>query len=544
MSEFGIFDDNLLELLNNDDIESTDDSNYIINFDTNLTRDESLSKYFNIPNFRPSQLKIINSILDNKRDTCGFIPTGGGKSLCYMFPPIYTNKVALVVSPLLALMTDQQNKMDELKIPSVCLNSNQKNKSYVKSRILMNKYRIVFSTPEYITTQEEFLNDLIENDLLIMIAVDEAHCLSSWGKDFRQTYMDLSNLKKWCPDIPIVALTATATKRVQNDIINILNLTDPKIVKTSFDRENLYIQINSKTTPKNDILPIMNNESTIIYCLSRAKTEELETFLKKNNIKCNAYHAGMTSNDRSKVHNKFVNNEITCIIATIAFGMGIDIPVRTVIHYGIPSNMEGYYQEIGRAGRDGVKSNCITFYNNKDFDTNIFLINQGKNHDENKRKLKSLRYMRKYVSSSDCRRKYILSYFGETYSKDNCNNCDNCLKVICMKDIQNDALLFMSTIYKSGSKYGITMIIDIIRGSKAKKITQSLQKLSTFDKSKKVADWWKGLCKILVDINYVRENRVVGGRGYTLALTSAGRKWMSNPSELSVDLPTELQKYC
>src|SRR5579885_2633576 len=280
--------------------------------------------------------------------------TGSGKSLCYQFPAVFSNKTSIIVTPLISLMNDQQIKMEELNIPVCCLNSTIFNKNELKDEIFQNKYRLVYMTPEYLITQKSFLNQLSKNKILQAFCIDESHCISTWGNDFREAYKKLNYIREWFPEIPIMTFTATATKKVQNDIINILKRKNPLIIKTTFDRPNLIIKVFPKgISPIKDLLPIINkNEHTIIYCQTRKNTDQISELLKKNNIVSGNYHAGMNSDERDKIHKKFSLKEISCIVATIAFGMGIDTIIRKVIHYGIPKDMESYYQEIGRAGRD------------------------------------------------------------------------------------------------------------------------------------------------------------------------------------------------
>lgn len=489
-----------------------------------------LKKHFGFDDFRDKQLEIIKAIVEDKRDVCAIMFTGAGKSLCFQFPPIYCNKTAVVISPLISLMDDQKYKLDDMGIPTCCLNSTVKNKGAVKRDILLGKYRLVYTTPEYISSQQQFLENMHHNEVLLMIACDEIHCVN-WGFDFRPDYRNLDCLKEWLPDVPILGLTATATKVVEKDIVETLGLENPLIIRTTFDRPNLQITIKPKNKILADILPILNEtDPAIIYCRTRKDTEKISELLKKNKINCEAYHAGMTTTKREKVHEKFVKKKIKCVVATVAFGMGIDKPIRKVIHYGAPMDIESYYQEIGRAGRDGEPAACTLFYSNRDFEISCFLIKQIEDTDHQITKIKLLEIMKKYIYSQGCRRAYILKYFGEVYSKDNCKNCDNCLnkQIVNKKNYTKEALWLLYTVYMTGSKYGLTMIINILRGSKSKKITPEFMLLDTYTLgSSKSINWWKAFARQIINIDFLKEISTERGFGFTISRTVKARKWIN-----------------
>jgi len=494
-----------------------------------------LKEHFHFNQFRDKQLEIIKSVIIDKKDICAIMFTGAGKSLCYQFPPVYTNKVSIVVSPLIALMDDQKIKLDKLGVPSICLNGTVRAKDKIKSDILANKYRIVYTTPEYIVTQKDFLIELLDNDIIMMIAIDESHCVSTWGHDFRDSYRQLYGLKTWLPNIPILAMTATATIKVQDDIIKTLKLNDPIIVKTTFDRPNLYIEIKLKTNPINDLVKLLNDKDpAIIYCQTRKDTEQISNILEKKGIICAAYHAGMTCVERESVHMDFVSNLIDCIVATVAFGMGIDKVIRKVIHYGIPKDIESYYQEIGRAGRDGLHSICYMFYSPSDFSNGGYFINKITNQAYMLHRTKLLDIMKKYIYINGCRRQYILTYFDEEYDKDNCNMCDNCVRnvVINKVDFTQEAVLLLYVIYETGSYYGIKMMIDVLRGSGSKKIPYDFKKLCVYGMGTTHSDiWWKIFSRMLININYLKEKPISGGHSFSICRTITARKWLEQVVE-------------
>jgi Werner syndrome ATP-dependent helicase len=491
----------------------------------------TLKQWYKFPNFRDKQLDIIRSIIEDKRDVCAIMFTGSGKSLCFQFPAIHTNKICIVVSPLISLMNDQKLKLNELKVPSCTLNSTVFNKNTLKNEILENKYRLVYTTPEYLITQEDFIKELEETGNLLLFCVDEAHCTSTWGNDFREAYKKLFCLREWTPNIPIMALTATATKKVQNDIINILQLKNQFIVKTTFDRPNLVIRIIPKgPKPMDDLLHVIKeDEPTIVYCQTRNMTDKISEQLNKNKIKSKSYHAGMNAGERNNVHEEFAGKIINCVVATIAFGMGIDITIRKVIHYGISKDMESYYQEIGRAGRDGLKSECYLFYALSDMNNNNYFLNQIKNIQYRNHMLQLALTMKNFIFSSQCRRKYILEYFGEEYTKNNCGACDICLsnKVVVSYDFSKEAKLVFDTINFTGNTWGGIMIINILRGSNNKKIKPKHTKLKQFGAGTHRSEkWWRIFFTMLINEEYLKEQPISGGHAFTLANTKESLDWL------------------
>ncbi|KPI53987.1 ATP-dependent DNA helicase RecQ [Clostridioides difficile] len=447
---------------------------------------EILSKYYGYTSFRKGQESIINSIL-SKKDVLAIMPTGGGKSICYQLPALMLDGMTIVISPLISLMKDQVDALKTMGINAAFINSSLSSKEFneILSNIRKNNYKMLYIAPERLDAQE-FL-ELINNNNISQIAIDEAHCVSQWGHDFRLSYRRISDFIKSLPKRPIVtAFTATASEEVRTDIINLLCLENPDYYITGFDRENLSINIVKSSSKNKYILNYIQNhknESGIIYVATRKEVENIYNGLSKRNISVSKYHAGLSKNERSKNQEDFINDDVDIMIATNAFGMGIDKPnIRWVIHYNMSQSIENYYQEIGRAGRDGEKSECVLLFSPGDVHIQKYLIDIGVENPE--RKLfqhKKLQYMIDLVYSNSCYRKTILSYFGENYI-DNCNNCSNCLVEGEIVDKTVDAQKVISCVARMKRSYGVTTIVDVLRGSKNKKILQlGLNTLSTYN---------------------------------------------------------------
>ena len=440
----------------------------------NLTN--TLKKYFGFDTFKGDQERIIRNLLDGN-DTFVLMPTGGGKSLCYQLPSLVMEGVAIVISPLIALMKNQVDAMrhySEEDGVAHFLNSSL-NKSaidQVKSDILSGKTKLLYVAPESLTKEDNV--EFLKNVKISFYAVDEAHCISEWGHDFRPEYRRIRPIINMIGQAPIIALTATATQKVREDIKKILGMPDAQEFKSSFNRPNLYYEVRRKTNDiDKDIIKFIkanSGKSGIIYCLSRKKVEELAEILKANGISASAYHAGMDSSVRSAVQDDFIKENIDVIVATIAFGMGIDKPdVRFVIHYDMPKSLEGYYQETGRAGRDGGEGQCIAFYSNKDMQK-LRKFMQGKPVSEKDVSDELLKETEAYAESSVCRRKSLLHYFGETYVEENCRNCDNCLNPKKQVEAKDSLCAVIETIMAVKENFKSDYIINVLLGKETSEI--------------------------------------------------------------------------
>ena len=433
---------------------------------SNLTA--QLKRYFGFDTFKGDQEAIILNLMAG-HDTFVLMPTGGGKSLCYQLPSLLMVGTAIVISPLIALMKNQvdaiRNVSEEDGVAHFINSSLGKTAiDQVKSDILAGKTKLLYVAPESLTKEEnvEFLRSI----KISFYAIDEAHCISEWGHDFRPEYRRIRPIINEIGKAPIIALTATATDKVRSDIKKSLGIVDAKEFKSSFNRPNLYYEVRSKTKniDKDIIKYIKANpgKSGIIYCLSRKKVEELAEILRANNINARPYHAGMDTATRTATQDDFLMEKIDVIVATIAFGMGIDKPdVRYVLHYDMPKSLEGYYQETGRAGRDGGEGNCIAFYSNKDLQK-LEKFMEGKPVAEQDIGKQLLRETAAYAESSVCRRKLLLHYFGEIYTEENCGNCDNCLNPKKQVEAQDLLCTVLETVLAVKENFKAEYVIDVI----------------------------------------------------------------------------------
>ena len=504
--------------------------------------EQALKYYFGYDNFRLGQRQIIQQALEN-RDLLIVMPTGGGKSLCFQLPALLKKGITIVVSPLIALMQDQVEALRDNGIAATFLNSSL-NGHQTRSReeaIVNGKVKLLYVAPERLLS-DRFLPflDLVHHQVGISaFAIDEAHCVSEWGHDFRPEYRQLKSLRKRYPEIPTLALTATATDRVRSDIIQQLGLKQPSIHTASFNRQNLYYEVRPKT--KNayaELLEIIreNEGSGIIYCLTRKKVDELTFKLEHDKISALSYHAGLTDEERSKNQTRFIRDDVRVMVATIAFGMGINKPdVRFVVHFDISRNLESYYQESGRAGRDGEPSKCILFFGYGDIKTIEFLINQKADPQEQLIAKQQLRQIIDYADGTDCRRTIQLGYFGERFAG-NCGNCDNCRSPKPVQDWTTEAMKFLSCVARTKERFGMLYIIDVLRGAKNQKIIQNEHdKLSTYGIGKdRSVDAWRMLGRSLLHQGLIEQTN----DGYSvLKLNALSWEVMRRQRPVSIAVP-------
>ncbi|MBO5349419.1 MAG: DNA helicase RecQ [Clostridia bacterium] len=475
-----------------------------------MTKSQTLlKKYFGYDNFRPGQEKIINHILDQK-DCLGIMPTGAGKSICYQIPAMILPGVTIVISPLISLMKDQVDSLNQIGIPATFINSTLSHVEYSQTleNIIHNVYKIIYVAPERLTS-EAFLNLLKLIDIS-MFTIDEAHCVSQWGHDFRPSYREIANVILNLKTRPIVtAFTATATKIVKDDIIDLLHLSDPFTLTTGFDRANLNFSVKIPENKNNFISEFIEKNKTnsgIIYCATRKNVDSLFDEISSLGYLVSKYHGGMSENLRSKNQDDFVYDRTNIMIATNAFGMGIDKSnIRYVIHYNMPKDLESYYQEAGRAGRDGNNSECILLFSRSDIVTNKFLIEQTPSEKGHKVEYDKLNDIIDYCNTDKCLRKYILEYFGEIPLFDNCNNCSNCLSTTEITDITIDSKKILSCIKRMHERFGSSLVTDVLKGSKSSKIkSMGFDKLSTYGiMSEYSKDTIKNLIYFLITEGYI-----------------------------------------
>ncbi len=462
----------------------------------------TLKEYFGFESFRPLQRKIIDSVFAGE-DNLVIMPTGGGKSICFQLPAILLPKITLVISPLIALMKDQVDGLTANGISAAFLNSSQSSEDQqaIFQQIDENKLKLLYVAPESLQVIDRFLSD----GKVSLIAIDEAHCISSWGHDFRPAYTQLGYLKNRFPSTPLIALTATADKATRKDICNQLNMPGAKKHVASFDRKNLSLEVRPGTKRFDqiaDFIKARKNESGIIYCLSRKNTEDIAAKLKANGIQAEAYHAGLNHLERNKIQDDFINDSKQIICATIAFGMGIDKSnIRWVIHYNMPKNLEGYYQEIGRAGRDGLPSDTMLFHSYADVvQLQKFATNSGNEAVQ----LAKLDRMKQYAEALTCRRKILLNYFGELKMED-CGNCDICRNPPTFFDGTIIAQKALSCIYRLKGKEPITLLIDVLRGAQNEAVLEkNYNQLKTYGIGREISwrDWQQYIIQ-LINIGYI-----------------------------------------
>ncbi|NXA40205.1 WRN helicase, partial [Eudromia elegans] len=520
-----------------------------------------LKTYFGHSSFKPVQWKVISSVLKDRRDNLVVMATGYGKSLCYQFPPVYTGCTGIVICPLISLMEDQVLQLTMSEIPACLLGSAQSKN--IKEGIKAGHYRVIYMTPEFCSGNLPLLQELDQTIGITLIAVDEAHCISEWGHDFRSSFRSLGSLKKALPLVPIIALTATASPSIREDIVKCLNLKNPQITCTSFDRPNLYLEVGQQS---GNILRdlkqfLIRKESsryefegpTIIYCPSRKATEQVVSELVKLNVACATYHAGMGIKERRNIHHQFMRDEIQCVVATVAFGMGINkADIRTVIHYGAPKEMESYYQEIGRAGRDGLPAFCHVLWTSADLALNRHRLNEIRSETFRLYKLRMVAKIEKYLTSSSCRRKIILSHFEDRQLRkvssgimgtDEC--CDNCRTRTSrfatssdsegsLQDFGQQAFQLMSAVSALDEKFGTKLPILFLRGSNSQRLPERYRRHALFGSGKDWPEsWWKSLGQQLINEGFLREVSGHNKFATICVLTQKGRNWLSKAGSTS-----------
>lgn len=522
--------------------------------------------------FRPMQWKIVRSVLEEKRDNCVVMATGYGKSLCYQYPPVYTGKTAVVVSPLISLMEDQVRGLAAANIPACFLGSAQNRQCEVTNDLYAGEYRVLYITPEFAENSLGLLKTLDERVGITLFAIDEAHCVSQWGHDFRQSYRQLGRLRQKFAHVPFLALTATATPNVRDDIVSALALNDVVLTCTSFDRPNLYLDVRRKGIMANDLRGVIPNDGspTIVYCPTRSATEEVNKLLCNLGIQCALYHAGLTLEERKKSHTMFLEDRVQVVVATVAFGMGIDKPdVRRIIHYGAPRDIESYYQEIGRAGRDGLPSTCLVFFSNGDLVTNKYFLKDISNPVFLQHKTDMLNKMQHYLSSTRCRRKLLLAHFAGAEADAVggvprcCDNCTRRLKqdkpkvagqVQTSKDSKTnytkEARLLFDVVMGTNQRYGISVPIAVLRGSTSQKVPAYLRQSIYYGTGKhKTEAFWKAFARLLQSEGYLLEKAIhnVGApKGVaarfisSIVLTAKAKEWIRGSEELLLEPTTEL----
>lgn len=502
---------------------------------------EQLKAYFGFDRFLPLQEEIIAKVLD-KRDTLVLMPTGGGKSLCYQLPALRFKGLTLVVSPLIALMKDQVDGLRANGVPAGLLNSTlaQEEATLVQDQARQGKIKILYVAPERLALPgfQRFLQSLDVS----LIAIDEAHCISEWGHDFRPDYRNLKGLRKDFPGVPVIALTATATKPVREDIVNQLGLAEPEIFISSFNRPNLTYTIQPKTEPLGSLLHLLEKHqggSAIIYRFSRKLTEETALELSERGFSALPYHAGLERDLRRETQEKFIRDQVQIVVATIAFGMGIDKPdVRLVVHYDLPKTVEGYYQETGRAGRDGLPSDCVLFYSYGDRSKQEYFISQIEDDEERDKAHTKLDQILALCDLQTCRRAYLMEYLGESWPKTDCGGCDICLLPREEFDATEIAQKILSAAIRTGERFGVNYLVDVLRGAANKAVrTRGHHELPVFGISKGIdADELKEMVRSLVTNGLLAQR----GSGYpTLVVSAQGRKFLNNREKLSLTRPKQ-----
>lgn len=498
-----------------------------------------LETHFGYKTFRAQQEEIIQTVLD-QQDCFVLMPTGGGKSLCYQLPSLCFDGLTIVVSPLIALMKDQVDVLQANGIAAEFINSSLSASDIrdIEDRVKKGDVKLLYIAPERIDNPS--FQSLFKSIKVSLIAIDEAHCISEWGHDFRPEYRQLVSLRKSHPNVPVMALTATATKKVREDIVSQLNLSEAKVFISSFDRKNLTYYVYPKRDTFETLLSLLKkheDESAIIYCFSRKNTENLAADLNQEGLSVLPYHAGLDTDMRRVTQEKFIRDEVSVITATIAFGMGIDKPdVRLIVHYDLPKNIEGYYQETGRAGRDDLPSDCVLFYSYADKIKQDFFIDQITDQHEQQNAQNKLQQMVDYSELQICRRKYLLQYFGEQMESEDCHACDNCLTPQDTFDATVISQKILSAVIRTNERFGIGYVCDVLRGSGNKKIQErGHDTLSVYGIVEDFNDdELKQIMSVLISKGLLQK----GGDKYpTLHVSPVGREFLSYRKTITLPHP-------
>lgn len=503
-----------------------------------MTATDALRHYFGYDTFRPMQAEVIDTIVSG-RDALVLMPTGGGKSMCFQIPALMRPGMCVVVSPLIALMQDQVAGLKANGIAAAYLNSSQDFKTYceVLDQVKISEIKLLYISPEKLLTQETL--QLLSEVKINLFAIDEAHCISSWGHDFRPEYTQLVRIKRWFPNVPIVALTATADKNTRQDIQTQLGLEEPAIFISSFDRPNLSLTVKpgkEKMAKILDFIKLRPRQAGIVYCLSRKSTESVAAKLEAQGLSAKAYHAGMSPSARRQVQHDFINDKVDIVCATIAFGMGIDKSnVRWVIHYNLPKNLESYYQEIGRAGRDGLPSDTLLLYSAGDVIQIRKFIEEG---GRSQVQLAKLERMEQYAMAQSCRRQVLLNYFSEQ-TEGNCQNCDVCLNPPERFDGTVLAQKALSALVRLREQVGLQMLIDVLRGSQKKELlNRNFHLIKTYGKGSDLSNRdWQHILLQLLDQGLVE---VAYDQHKTLKMTAIGYDVLKGDQPISLTRPEKV----
>ncbi len=495
----------------------------------------TLRTIFGFESFRPNQETIVSAIL-NEQDVFAVMPTGGGKSLCYQLPALLLHDTTVVISPLISLMKDQVDAAKENGIAAAFMNSSleQREMAHIYRDLESGRIKILYIAPERFA-MPQFMETL-KKIPVALFAIDEAHCISEWGHDFRPDYLALSAIPGLFPGVPVAAFTATATRKVQQDIITKIGLRKPHVVRASFNRPNLFYQVEAKSGVEEQLLAFVKDhesEAGIIYRTTRDSVDATAAFLASRGIKALPYHAGLSADARERNQEAFNRDEVSVIVATIAFGMGIDKSnVRFVVHADLPRHIEGYYQETGRAGRDGEPAHCLLYFSRGDIPKIRYFIDQVQDEAERAIAMEKLNQTVRFASHNVCRRKQLLAFFGETYPQDNCGACDICTGLVKQVDISTDARIVMSAIARTSERFGIGHVVDVVIGADTKRVRElGHDQIKTFGAGKHHDKMhWRFIVDELLAQELIRQD---GDRYPVLKLTPKGAALLTGTEEIS-----------